>query len=565
MINGEWITRRALLRVLGGAAAFAALPASPARAAVTCPNACRSLLDADDGWAAGLPIIDAHCHIFNARDIPAARFIAKVFLPSYSSFLKDSYQERLQREITAYMSATLGSTPGYQQERALLEARLAGEPAAALFEEPALPAFAKGRDKSCYGRDVADNISAVRNLVTILSGFRHRNLEALAATYETGLENVGIALFTPAMVDMDYWLGPDHDPTVAIGDVGADAFSLPQTTIPQQIELMEMVQRLFPGRCHAFVSFCPWRQVDDEYHNAHSHAGAPPRPTALDNVKDAILNRGFAGVKLYPPMGFLPIGNSELPLEAFPSWAADAHLADRFGTALDEALRGLYRFCAEHDVAIMAHCAATNGAGTFKDADGRKETYAVRAHPFGWARLLAEPEFAGLRLNLAHFGSARGAGETERWRAVIGQLMDTHDHVYSDLSHYAEMVLDNFTGSGQHCREAAELLEPLRKRFLAQPAGNKRVARLLYGSDWSMLSKEFYYADYLAVAAHMYRRKIYGVGRGAEKNARGFLAGNAVRFLGLGKGGPLRKRLDGWYEKNGLNPALLARFDGLDT
>lgn len=520
------------------------------------------MIDADDAWAAGLPIIDAHCHIFNARDIPAVRFVTNVFLPNYALDLSPGKGKILQREIAGLLSGTLGSTPGYAQERAMLEARLAGEPVPAALKPPALPAFARGGSRTCYGRDVADNVTAVGNLVTILSEARHRNFEALSATYETGLEAVGVALYTPAMVDMDYWLAPDRELEAAIGDVGTDAFSLPQTTIGQQIELIEMTQRLYPGRLHGFVSFCPWRQADDLYHNAHVVEGAGRRrATALELVEDAILNRGFIGVKLYPPMGFLPTGNAELPLSAFPSWAADTPYADTFGSALDEAMLSLLRFCAEHDVPVMSHCAETNGAGSYTpEGGGEAESYARRAHPFGWARVLAEPEFSGLRLNLAHFGASRDAETQREWRAVIGAMMDAYAHVYADLSHYAEMLLDNFTGSGQHCREAAEVLEPLRKGFLARPAGNRRASRLLYGSDWSMLSKEFYYGDYLKVIANMYRRKIHGVGRGAEKNAQGFLSDNAARFMGLGAGEKTRARLEAWYAKHGLDPAPLARF-----
>ncbi len=562
------ITRRAALRGLGavlGTALGCGFPPGARAQVLKCANACRSMIGADDKWIAGLPIIDAHCHIFNARDIPAVRFITNVFLPNYALDLSPGNKAVLQREISGLLGGMLAATPGYAQEKALLEARLAGEPVSAKPEGAALPDFAKGGSRSCYGRDVADNISAFGNLIAILKNFRHRNFEALAATYETGLSRVGVALYTPAMVDMDYWLAPEREPPGAIGDVGDDAFSLPQATIAQQIELMEMTQRLYPGRVHAFAPFCPWRQADDLYHNARGDGAVRQRrPTALELVEDAVLNRGFAGVKLYPPMGYLPLGNAELPLSAFPSWAGDAPFADTFGAALDEAMRSLYRFCIAHDVPVMAHCAETNGAGVFSSSGDREENYALRAHPFGWARVLAEPEFARLRLNLAHFGASRDSRHQREWRAVIGQMMDTHEHVYADLSHYAEMVLDNFTGSGQHCREAAEILDPLRKGFLARPAGDRRVRRLLYGSDWSMLSKQYYYGDYLRVVAHMYRRKIYGVGRGAEKNAQAFLSGNAVRFLGLGKGAKTRARLEAWYARHALDGSVLERFGKID-
>ncbi len=547
-------SRRSVLGGLAGAAGTlisAGFGARAAMAAVSCPNACRSMIGPDDAWIRGLPIIDAHCHIFNARDIPAVHFITRVLLPHYAILLSPEKRQRLERDIAKAMGEKLSETPGYAQERALLEARLAGEPGTAPSEAAALPRFARGTDKSCFGSDVAHNIGAVRNLVSILKRSRHGNFEALMATFRSPLKGVGVALYTPAMVDMDYWLGADREPSQAVDDTGTDAFSLPQASVAEQIELMELIQRLHPGRCHGFVSFCPWREVDDR------HAGR--QPSALDLVKDAVLNRGFVGVKLYPPMGFLPFGNAALPLDHFPPLAAREPYAATFPSDLDAALLALYRLCAENDVPIMAHCAPSNSAGFTETSDGERASYAERAHPDGWAAALRQPGLAGLRVNLAHFGVGADPAKTAQWQAAIGRLMDAHPHVYADLSHYPDMLLDNFIGTGQHCREAAEILEPLRREFLA--AGRHRAGRLLYGSDWSMLAKEFYYADYLAVVAHMYRRKIYGVGRGAERNAQALLSGNAVRFLGLRQGDATRSRLETWYARHGLDAKVLQRFD----
>jgi len=341
-----------------------------------------------------------------------------------------------------------------------------------------------------------------------------------------------------------------------------DAFSLRQTAPWQQAEIMELIQRLHPGSCHGFVSFCPWRQLDDAYHNAEvGDDSARRRVTALETVQDAILNRGFVGVKLYPPMGYHPLGNASLPVDAFPGNAAREPYAAEFGRLLDEALLSLYRFCAEHDVPVMAHAAPSNGAGVFRLSEDKVVGYEMRAHPSGWARVLAQPGLEGLRVNLAHFGSALDARITQEWRDAIGTLMDNYENVYTDLSHYPEMLMDNFIGTGQHCREAADMLEGIRKGFLGDRTGSGRVQRILYGSDWSMLSKEYYYGDYLPVMAHMYRRKIYGVGLGAEDNARQFLSGNAVRFLGLRPGDKTRARLEEWYARHNLDPDLLARFD----
>lgn len=560
------MSRRTVLRGLSatlGAGLGGAFPGIAA--AASCPNACRSMIGADDGWIKGLPIIDAHCHIFNARDIPAIHFITKVFLPYYAPELSAANRRKLESEIGNYAAGILGRTPGYEQERAVLEARLSGEPESkAMATAGKLPEFARGSNRSCLGSDVTHNITAVRNMVTILTNFRHKNFEALVNSNRTSIEGFGVSLYTPALVDMDYWLGFGGEGEASVSDVGTDTFSLRQAAPWQQVEIMEMIQRLHPGQCHGFVSFCPWRQLDDAYHNAAvGEDSTRRRKTALETVKDAVLNRGFLGVKLYPPMGFFPLGNSSLPVDAFPPNAAGEPYAAEFGRLLDEALLALYRFCAEHDVPVMAHTAPSNGAGAFRLSDKKVIPYEIRAHPSGWARVLAQPGLDRLKVNMAHFGSALDPEVSKEWREGIGTLMDTYPNVYTDLSHYPEMLMDNFIGTGQHCQEAAETLETIRKGFLGGSSGAARVQRMLYGSDWSMLSKEFYYGDYLPVVAQMYRRKIYGMGEGAEANARAFLSGNAIRFLGLRPGDKARARLETWYSRHNLDPAVLSRFDAV--
>jgi predicted TIM-barrel fold metal-dependent hydrolase len=560
------ITRRAMLGALSALAGVGLTHALPGAAlAVSCPNACRSMVGANDAWIKGLPIIDAHCHIFNARDIPAIHFITKVFLPHYAPELSARNRRKLEAEIAKLAAGTLGYTPGFEQESAVLEARLAGESEhETLAGAGALPNFAHGSSRACFGADVADNISAVSNLVTILTRFRYQNFEALMATNELRVPDVGVALFTPSMIDMDYWLGFGGERESTISDTGTDAYSLRQSAPGEQILLTEMIQRLHSGRCHGFVSFCPWRQADDTHHNALVGEGSPRhRDTALDVLKDAILNRGFVGVKLYPPMGYLPLGNAAIPIDGFPATASTMPYAHEFGLQIDEALRSLYRFCVEQDVPIMAHTAPSNGAGVFKITKDKEIAYEERANPRGWARVLAEPGFETLKVNLAHFGHSPDKAKMQDWRSGIGQLMDDYPNVYTDLAHYPQMLMDNFTGTGQHCREGASILKPIRKEFLKSDAGEKRAQRMLYGSDWSMLSKEYYYADYLPVVAHMYRRKIYSVGAGAEQNARDFLSGNAIRFLGLRPGDKARARLEAWYSKHNLDPATLKRFDAV--
>ena len=73
-------------------------------------------------------------------------------------------------------------------------------------------------------------------------------------------------------------------------------------------------------------------------------------PNSMDPViVEAIRNQHFIGIKLYPPMGFRPIGNAELEDSPFPSIIA-RKLAPNVGRKIDDALLVLYKWCLEHQV-----------------------------------------------------------------------------------------------------------------------------------------------------------------------------------------------------------------------
>lgn len=99
-------------------------------------------------------------------------------------------------------------------------------------------------------------------------------------------------LFVPAMVDMDAHLGDQ-------------ALVTPR----QQVDLMEYIFVITGGRFHGYAAFDPLRQVryDEKRPNGRDSPLSP-----LRIVKRAVMEQGFVGIKLYPPMGFRPIGNAAL-------------------------------------------------------------------------------------------------------------------------------------------------------------------------------------------------------------------------------------------------------------
>ena len=239
--------------------------------------------------------------------------------------------------------------------------------------------------------------------------------------------------YTPALVDFDYWLNEEvveDDPI----NHPAESFS-----IGRQVSLMEKLSVAQPPgyALNGLVAFDPLRAAIQ-----WRESGKATKPRALSDVEDAVLRRGFVGVKLYPPMGFWPWDNkgnikdfynditsygpsdmcegfglraarhfskwpdTKVPLDESPSangykTKRDKAL-DEQAACIDDVLTQLYDFCLENDVPIMAHC--SRGQGSF-DA-GKRFTSERRSQPKYWKALLEvkDRKYRELRLNLGHMG-----------------------------------------------------------------------------------------------------------------------------------------------------------------
>jgi hypothetical protein len=155
-------------------------------------------------------------------------------------------------------------------------------------------------DKDTIGlEEIVAYIKQFFILATEMTNYRFQILDHLAVRY--GDPHAKVRVFAPAIVDLEYWLPHGDTPT----------------PIDQQAELLQLISLIQPpGRiAHGFIAFDPWRYWDDIKKR---------RPkNAFDVVKEAIMERGFLGVKLYPPMGFQALGNASLHNKAFPSKLRD--------------------------------------------------------------------------------------------------------------------------------------------------------------------------------------------------------------------------------------------------
>lgn len=158
----------------------------------------------------------------------------------------------------------------------------------------------------------------------------------------------------------------------------------------------------------------------------------PRRPNIFELVKHYIEIEGFAGIKMYPPLGYFP-----------------------FDPRLDK----IYRYAEKHRIPITTHCSR---GGVFYRG---KITDAMRLHPLTGEMLpksdnktfcqhFTDPDnyeyvlkkYPNLVLNLAHFGGGSEwyehlnhgegiAGDFTTWLGKASDLIANYPHVYADISY----------------------------------------------------------------------------------------------------------------------------------
>jgi predicted TIM-barrel fold metal-dependent hydrolase len=483
---------------------------------------------------ASAPIIDVHTHTFNASDLSVAGFLADVLVDS-----DEKFPQRLIDPVVRFLARLIGRAPGAVEELRRLDKRagLAGARLLSIADEEEareqeqddaefrerleseigrLGQSPDAGEQELYERIIAESgapltafavpaeasravaFSLLRGFGLIgryvswvkrLRRYRHDIIQELVNTYG---ENTGrVDLFVSAQVDYGKWLNDE-----------------PKTPFEEQVRVGERLIRAFPGRLHFLAAFDPRREAD--------HPGLPEG--SLYTVQRAVEDRGFIGVKMYPPMGFSAIDNeSHEEFQGIPQENSAA-----FGRRLDEALEALYSWAEREDVPLMAHCNNSNYP---------KHDYGLRASPYYWEKVIER--YPNLRLNLGHFGGQKNLGVAGGWPAMIISLMANSRYVYADVG--------MFHIHGEREREAwIDLLvtEMEREPTLAE--------RLLYGSDWFMLAKEKGASQYLLNFERELRRRL------PASQVEAILGGNAVRFLGLSGDTRASRRLKAFYRARGL-------------
>jgi Amidohydrolase len=253
-----------------------------------------------------------------------------------------------------------------------------------------------------------------------------------------------------------------------------------------QIPLMQDQQRDANGRLLYFVAYNPFRDTwsgDDMAKPGH----------ALQIIKDAYDHHGAFGVKIYPPSGYAPAGNTiksrpwAISKQPGRQWDARYRPKGRpplTGADLDAELLQLCLWAVKNDVPLFTHC----GQGEFE----ARGTYHTLADPRGWLKLLQDnskshPELRNLRLCLGHAGGGSewfdhsdAAQWNNNWGATVYQLCRDYPHIYCEFGAFDEMATEPArTAFSLHISQLITA---------SKTSGNpwNFSTKILYGSDWFM-------------------------------------------------------------------------------
>ena len=237
-----------------------------------------------------------------------------------------------------------------------------------------------------------------------------------------------------------------------------------------------------------------------------------PRRVGIAHLLEENLKNGtFAGVKLYPPLGYLPTHPDLYPI---------------------------YDLCLKYDVPVTAHCSPggfhthqesmktesldRNGNRTIEDVVVAKgyelskctdEKCRYFADPDNWVEILKNKKYKDLRINLAHFGGdaqfekyINDSAEKENWTAKIIKLIKQYDNLYTDLSYNTNKDVS---------KGIEKVLE--KHSFLKD--------RLMFGTDYIMILLDY-------KLTHENDEALVDYFNHFEKLTESLSSINALRFLG---------------------------------
>lgn len=176
------------------------------------------------------------------------------------------------------------------------------------------------------------------------------------------------------------------------------------------------------------------------------------RADHFDLMDRALTSMGFAGVKLYPSLGY---------------------------TIRSDAMEAVYAYCADRGIPALMHC----NDGGFKLSD----EWARQCNPELWRDILKDhPQ---LRICFAHFGGNGWMVEADlqpnAWTRTILELMDQYEGVYADVSYHTDEMAGG-DAETNYFRNLKAWLDPRR-------ISSKRI---LFGTDYFLVRRRLRERNY---------------------------------------------------------------------
>jgi len=238
----------------------------------------------------------------------------------------------------------------------------------------------------------------------------------------------------------------------------------------------------------------------------------PRRGNGMEIIKYG-LTHGNCGVKVYPPLGYLPFGNNQTE-----------HIR----------LEGLYKHCSDEKIPVLTHCTPV-GFQSYKGAG-------VLCDPVNWTPVLKQ--FPDLILNFGHAGGGGAKNldpvtgekvyypgwyseDSDRWEDDRNFARKVLEHcrnkpnVYCDFSYVEDMLNDS------------EKAKHFKRNFLAAYEDTetpyKFADKAMYGSDWHMPNMIRHTAEFLDFLIELFDNPVL------HPHKEKFFYKNALKFLNLEK------------------------------
>jgi predicted TIM-barrel fold metal-dependent hydrolase len=438
--------------------------------------------------------IDMHTHVFNVRYLPLegiirSRGVPDIFAKALMNLLNAATGDAIEPAAGSPLKASLAAAAAVPPAatKAQLLASLAARTPKELIDDPDV------KMALAVARRVSPAKMAAATAASVPTADASAQFTALFA--QLGSMKPEPGLFQTA----DEYIKWFHFLTNSERDILKALFDAYGADVHLFIHHMMDMSHYYPhGRCYYdFVN----DQLPRMRRLVEAHKGrlltfvaySPDRPGDLNVVARALADADAAGVKFYPPNGYLPNERRHDDLYTL--------LGDR--------------------VPLFAHCTP--------EGMQAKPGFGLKSDPKYWADVLAR--FPKLRLCLAHAGGDEPWFKASKWAKSFAesavQLAATYDNVYLEFG-YHEDILDPGVRNNFITRLATVLQE------------NPGIAKkIMYGTDWHMIAKIKNHEEYFrAFAATFEDPRLSAV-------ADAFFYTNAHDYLNLPEFQALREQLRG--------------------